>query len=162
MANQLLEDLLDSWDRNNTITVNLLRAVPHDALDIRATATSPTVAQMFMHLHYIRLVHIVEDAPEFARGELPEEWGVERDRERLAQMLNQSAAAVRDAVRSRVEHGRAMDRHYDYPLLMIQHLLWHDAYHHGQIKLALKLAGRPITDDDVGVMTWGVWMDKTP
>ncbi len=27
----MIEALLDSWDRNNTITVNLLRAVPADA-----------------------------------------------------------------------------------------------------------------------------------
>jgi len=30
-APDLLEALLDSWDRNNTILVNLLRAIPKDA-----------------------------------------------------------------------------------------------------------------------------------
>jgi DinB family len=27
----------------------------------------------------------------------------------------------------------------------LQHMIWHEGYHHGQIKLALKLAGRPIS-----------------
>jgi hypothetical protein len=27
--------------------------------------------------------------------------------------------------------------------------------------LALKLAGRPVSDDEVGPLTWDVWMDKT-
>ena len=58
-------------------------------------------------------------------------------------MLNESAAAVRDAVRGRVEAGRPMDTHYDHPILMLQHLIWHEGYHHGQIKLALKQVGQP-------------------
>ena len=32
----LLEALLDSWDRNNTILMNLLRAVPEGGLEARA------------------------------------------------------------------------------------------------------------------------------
>jgi hypothetical protein len=32
---RLLELLLDSWDRNNTILVNLLRAIPEGGLEIR-------------------------------------------------------------------------------------------------------------------------------
>ena len=73
-------------------------------------------------------------------------------------MLNESAAAVRNAVKDRVETGRAMNMHYDHPILMLQHLIWHEGYHHGQIKLALKLAGRPITDEEAGPVTWNVWM----
>lgn len=32
----VLDALLDSWDRNNTITVNLLRALPEGSLGLRA------------------------------------------------------------------------------------------------------------------------------
>jgi hypothetical protein len=39
-------------------------------------------------------------------------------------------------------------------------MLWHEGYHHGQIKLALKATGRPIADEAVGPVTWGVWMRK--
>ena len=156
-----MEALLDSWDRNNTITTNLLRAVPDDALGVRAMATSPTVAQTFAHLIYIRLVHVLEDAPEFA-GEVPVvEWATDVDRNHLARELTSSAAVVRVAVRARLERNQPMDLHYDHPLLMLQHLLWHEAYHHGQIKLACKIAGRPITDDRIGGQSWGIWMDKT-
>jgi uncharacterized damage-inducible protein DinB len=52
-----------------------------------------------------------------------------------------------------------MDVHYDHSALP-QHMLWHEGYHHGQIKLALKLAGRPIIDKVAGPVTWGVWMRK--
>ena len=139
----LLEALLDSWDRNNTILVNLLRALPEGTMDIRAMESSPSIAQLFTHIHYVRLVFVSEDAPEFARDLPEEEWAVERDRSRMAQMLNDSAQAVRDAVKSRVEANREMNLHYDHPILLLQHMIWHEGYHHGQIKLALKLAGRP-------------------
>src|SRR5579864_988725 len=156
----LLEPLLDSWDRNNRIVVNLLGALPRGGLETRAMDRSPSVAEMFTHIHYVRLVFLSEDVPEFAVDLPEEEWVDERDPERIAQMLNASAKAVRDAVRSKVETGQEMNVHYDHPILMLQHLIWHEGYHHGQIKLALKLTGHPLSDDEIGPVTWGVWMDK--
>ncbi len=157
----LLEALLDSWDRNNTILLNLLRAIPKAGLEARAMQGSPSIGELFGHVHYVRLVFVSEDASEFS-GELPaEEWAAEADSERMAQLLNNSAKAVRDAVKSRVETARAMDIHYDHPILLLQHMIWHEGYHHGQIKLLLKLAGRPISDEEAGLLTWRVWMNKT-
>jgi uncharacterized damage-inducible protein DinB len=160
----LLEALLDSWDRNNTILVNLLRALPNRGLEARAMQSSPSVTEMFTHIHYVRLVFVSEDAPEFALGlanSLPEEeWVAERDPDRIAQLLNHSAGVVRAAVKNKVEAGRDMDLHYDHAILFLQHMIWHEGYHHGQIKLALKLAGHPITDAQAGPVTWGVWMRK--
>jgi uncharacterized damage-inducible protein DinB len=156
----LLEALLDSWDLNNTILLNLLRALPEGGLEARAMESSPSIAELFTHIHYVRLVFVSEDAPEFARNLPEEEWVVERDPGRIAQMLNESAKVVRDAVKGRVEAGRDMNVHYDHPILLLQHMLWHEGYHHGQIKLALKVAGRPMTDKEAGPVTWGVWMRK--
>ena len=157
----LLEALLDSWDRNNTILVNLLRAVPDGGLQVRAAEGSPSVAQLFTHVHYVRLVFLSEDVPGFT-GDVPaEEWADASDPERIARALDESARAVRDAVRGLVESGRETKLHYDHPILLLQHMIWHEGYHHGQIKLALKLAGLPVTDQQAGRITWGVWMRKT-
>jgi uncharacterized damage-inducible protein DinB len=157
---RLLAALLDSWDRNNAILVNLLRTVPEDRLDTRAMEDSPSVAELFAHIHYVRLVFVLEDAPEFAKPMPKEEWAAEPDRSRMAQQLDDSAKTVRDAVKSRLEAGREMDLHYDHPILLLQHMIWHEGYHHGQIKLALKLAGHPITDEEAGPISWGIWMNK--
>jgi uncharacterized damage-inducible protein DinB len=46
---RLLEALLDSWDRNNTILLNLLRALPEGGLEARAMEGSPSIAQLFTH-----------------------------------------------------------------------------------------------------------------
>ena len=157
---RLLEVLLDSWDRNNTILLNLLRALPEDGLEAKALEGSHSIAEMFTHIHFVRLAFVSEDAPEFARNLPEEEWVVERDSGRIAQMLHNSAKAVRDAVKSRVEAGREMNLHYDHPVLLIQYMLRNEGYHHGQMKVALKAAGRPITDEEAGPITRGVWMRK--
>ena len=157
---RLLEALLDSWDRNNTVLVNLLRALPEGGLEARAMEGSPSIAEMFTHIHFVRLVFVLEDAPEFARSLPEEEWAAERDPDRIAQMLNDSAKVVRDALKNGVEAGRDMKLHYDHPILMLQHMIWHEGYHHGQMKLALKVAGLPITDQEAGPVTWDVWMRK--
>jgi len=157
----LLDQVLDSWERNNTILVNLVRAVPEGGMDARAAEGSPSVAQMFMHMHYVRLVFVLEDAPEFAKPVPEGEWSAERDYGRITQMLNESAKAVHDAVKGKLESGQAMNLHYDHPLLFLQHMIWHEGYHHGQIKLALKAAGHPFDDEQIGPITWDIWMEKT-
>lgn len=157
---ELLEAVMDSWDRNNAILVNLLRIVPEGSLAIRAMEGSPSIAELFTHIHYVRLVFLSEDAPAFARDVPAEEWLDERDPARIEQMLNESAKAVRVAVQSKTESRQEMDVHYDHPILLLQHMLWHEGYHHGQIKLTLKLAGRPISDEQAGPLTWDIWMSK--
>jgi len=158
---QLLEAVLESWERNNRILVNLLRLVPEGGLEVRAMEGSPTVAQMFTHIHYGRMVLVLEDAPEFARPMQKEEWLMETDAGRIEAMLKESAQVVREVLKNRMETGAEMKQHYDHPLLFLQHMIWHEGYHHGQIKLALKLAGRAVSNEQAGPGTWRVWMSKT-
>lgn len=157
---QLLDAVLDSWDRNNAILVNLLRILPDGGLEVRPMEGSPSVGELFMHMHYVRLVFVLEDVPERAAPVPEEEWVAERDPDRIARMLDDSARTVREAVASRVASGLEMNLHFDHPILLLQQMIWHEGYHHGQIKLALKMAGRQINDEDAGPGSWGVWMRK--
>ena len=154
---RLLHALLDSWDRSNTVLLNLLGAIPDGGLEARAMEGSPTVSQMFTHMHHERMVSVLENVPECA-GTVPEvEWSAERDASRIAQMLQESAQRVRDAVQGRAEADRPLDRGFPHPIHLLQFLIFHEGYHHGQIKLALKAAGCPIADADAGPLTWDVW-----
>ena len=156
----LLDALLDAWDRNNTILLNLLQALPDGALEMRAMEGSPSIAQLFTHIHYVRLVFVFEDVPEIAAKLPEEEWASARDPQRIAQMLKDSARVARDAVIARVAAGGEMNVHYDHPIFLLQHMIWHEGYHHGQIKLTLKSAGCPLSDEKAGPLTWQVWMRK--
>jgi len=68
---------------------------------------------------------------------------------------------VVNLLRGSAAGSRNMDRPYDHPILMLQHLIWHEGYHHGQIKLALKAAGRAFDTEEIGQVTWDVWMEKS-
>ena len=35
-----------------------------------------------------------------------------------------------------------MNLHYDRPILLLQHMLWHEGDYHGHMTLALKVPGR--------------------
>lgn len=159
----VLDALLDSWDRNNRILVNLLRAIPADALHLRPMDGSPTIARLFTHMHYCRLLFVKMAAAEVARAIPPSvTWASDPDIdvEQMAAELQMSSEAIKDAVKGRLASGRPMDVHYDHPVLLLQHFIWHEGYHHGQIKLTLKLAGRPFDDEEIGVWTWDEWMEK--
>lgn len=153
----LLDALLDSWDRGNTVLLNLLRAIPPGRLEARAIDGSPTIAEMFTHMHHERMVSVFENAPEYA-GEVPaREWNPESDAARIADMLIESGRCVRNAVEGRIAAGRGLDREFAHPVQLIQFLIFHEGYHHGQIKLALKAAGCPMPDAEAGPLTWRVW-----
>lgn len=157
----LVEAILDSWDRNNRILINLLRALPVGSRDSRVMETSPTVAEMFVHMIYVRLVFVSEDAPDWAGPVNPRDWISETDPQRLATGLESSGRTVRDAMEDFLRSGKTMRQHYDHPLRFLQHMIWHEGYHHGQIKLALKVAAQPLDDKQIGSLTWGVWIRKT-
>ena len=88
------------------------------------------------------------------------EWRKEANAGEIAAALNESARAVRTAVESLIRSDGKTKLHYDHPLLFMQHMIWHEGYHHGQIKLALKAAGLAFDDEAIGPLTWDVWMEK--
>jgi len=154
---RLLDAVLDSWDRSNQALINLLRLVPEGGLDARVVESSPTVCQMFAHLHHERMISVFENAPEYAGPVPAEEWATERDVQRIAAMLDDSRTRVRNSVQGRLQSGRAFDRDFAHPIQLLQFLIFHDNYHHGQIKLALKAGGCPLPDDAAGPLIWDVW-----
>jgi uncharacterized damage-inducible protein DinB len=165
----LLEAVLDSWDRNNTILINLLRALPEGGLDARAMESSWPIAVQFSHIHATRLFFVSQTALEFGK-DVPElfrqngeDWIAERNPDRIAHGLEESARAVRDAVKNRLDTGRNMkgkNVSYDHPILLLQHQLWHESYHVGQMMLALKAMGRPMTDAESAPLIWAVWLHE--
>ena len=156
-----LSAVLAGWDRHNEILIALLGALPPGGLEARATPTSPTVAQIFSHLHHERLISVSEEAPEVGPAVPAQEWLAESDRVVLADRLRASAAAVRGAVESRVAQGRPLEQSFPHPVTLVQFLIFHEGYHHGQIKLALKIAGSPMPDSVAGPLIWHRWRERS-
>jgi uncharacterized damage-inducible protein DinB len=165
----LLEALLDSWQRNTTILLKLLRALPQGGLEAQAMEGSPSVAVQFSHLHSTRLFFLGQTAPGFAADltQLFKQDGetrrAEHDPARIAEALLASSQAVGAAVRQAVESGQALKGEhvaYDHPILLLQHLLWHEGYHVGQIKLALKAVGHVMSETTEEQTIWSVWRQE--
>lgn len=154
---RILEIAFDAWDRHCTALVNLLEALPETALHARALPSSPTIAEMFTHMHHERLISVQENAPE-ANVVVPTvEWADVPDPKAVVDMLVESAASVRRAVELRVHAGQRMDKDFAHPTQLMTFLIFHEGYHHGQIKLALKAVNASLPDDVVGLKIWDVW-----
>jgi uncharacterized damage-inducible protein DinB len=152
MHNSVSEALLDSFQRNNAILLNLLRALPEGGLEARAMEGSPSVGEQFAHIQNTRLFWLQQVAPELAEG-MPQ-------RDRLAELLDESARAICKAVKHRLEAGQPMEgahARYDHPVLFLQHMLWHEGYHVGQIKLALKRTGYVMPEVLEEQAIWSLW-----
>lgn len=158
MNDSLLEALLDSFQRNNTILLNLLRALPEGGMEARVMEGSPSVGEQFAHMQNTRLFWLQQVAPELVEG-LPQHFHQE-GHDRLAALLNESARAICNTVKKHLETGQPMKgghASYDHPVLFLQHMLWHEGYHFGQIKLALKAAGHVWSDEQEEKVVWSLW-----
>jgi uncharacterized damage-inducible protein DinB len=162
----LLKAILDSYERSNTILLNLLQALPEGGLDARAHPKSPTVAVHFAHMQSTRRYFLNDTAPEFASAieslmsTLDDVQIAEHDLGRIAQQLTASARAICELVKARVQSGQPIKGEhvtYDHPILLLQHMLWHEGYHVGQIKLALKSIGFVMNEEQEESTIWALW-----
>lgn len=166
MDDAIVQAVLESYKRNNAILINLLQAIPEGGLEARALPGSPSVAEQFSHIHQTRLFWLDQVAPDFATGltQLSRNDGepllLEGEPTRIVQALNHSCRAVCDAVLDRLQTGQAMEgpnARYDHPILFLQHMLWHEGYHVGQIKLALKAFGYTMPEEVEEKAIWSLW-----
>jgi uncharacterized damage-inducible protein DinB len=162
----LLEALLDSWERNNTILLGFLRALPDGGLEWGALENSWPIAVQLMHIHHTRQFYVSQALPELGEGlpalytERDGEWTPSRDLEQIHAALGASARAVSAAVRRGVSDNlvfRGSEITYDHPVLLLQHMLWHEGYHVGQMMLARKAAQQPMADDEAARIMWSHW-----
>lgn len=169
-SDNLLEALIDSYQRGNTILINLLYALPEGGLEASPMTGSMPVAAQFAHIQNTRLFWLNQVTPEFATNVTQlfqqdgQDWVAERDPIRIAEALNASAKAVGEAVKNRLETKQPMKGEhasYDHPVLFLQHMLWHEGYHFGQIKLALKAAGQVWNEEQEEKIVWSLWRRET-
>ena len=97
---RLLEALLDSWDRNNTILVNLLRTLPDGELEAWSMEGSPR-SRSCSSTSTTYGSCSSSGCPRTRQRPAQGRVGRQRDPDRIARMLNDSSREVRDAVRSR-------------------------------------------------------------
>lgn len=137
--------LLETWDIHDRIHHYLLAELSPDQLAAQAAGgKGRTVGEHFAHVHNVRRMWLSAARPELADAVAKLEKDVCGDRAALAAALVTSAAAIRELLATALGEGRVKG-FKPHPAAFLGYLIAHESHHRGQIVLALKQAGLPIT-----------------
>ena len=160
-----LDAILETWQRNTRVILNILRALPEGGIDARDQGGTWAIAHHLADMQGGNVYWLEKSAPRFAEGLeqlYTENAGVisgpktepERDPQKIIAAFERANEAVERAVRHHVETGEPFGDVYAHPVFFLQHMLWHQAYHTGQIVWALKQSGMRFSDDQTFEMIW--------
>jgi uncharacterized damage-inducible protein DinB len=158
-----LDAILETWNRNTNVVLNILNALPEGGIDARDTNGQWTVAHHLSDMQGANIYWLEKSSPEFAVGltvlyredeSLPAGFDPERDLSKIKTGFQNAADAVARAVRHHLETQTPFGEVYEHPIFFLQHMIWHQAYHLGQIIWALKQSGMRFSDDQTFDMIW--------
>jgi uncharacterized damage-inducible protein DinB len=157
------EQILDSWDIHNQMLFMLFDAIEPEGFQGKPQGMSGrSVANIFAHLHNIRLGWLEVAAPALREGlaKVPTKTKAEREaitREMLKPAFESSAQAVRQMVEGALEKGKlkSMKPHL---IGNFSYFIAHEWYHIGEICMTLTQSGHRLDDKILyGIWTWGRW-----
>jgi len=163
---QLAQAILESWDRQTRIFMNLAGLVDETNRSAKPAPEGWSIDEHLAHVHSCRRGWLAAISPEsiksFGRSyeQIDEEtWVPIKDLDEIKRQLNLSGAAIRTYMEEAIEAGTTRVAPYDHPIFFLQHMLWHDGYHFGLIVLALRNAGIEPTEEWEERNVWGIWRD---
>lgn len=161
----LTEALLDSWDRQCKIVDNVCTLIDDENRHALPSEDGWPLDKQLAHMHRVRKFFLSQVAPEHAAGlgdSYADEIGTPiADLGTIKSNLRASGAAVRAAVAEALAKGvnpmEGENVTYDNPVLLLQHMVWHDGWHVGLISLALRLNGQEPPEEWDEPNMWGLW-----
>lgn len=166
---ELVEALLDSWDRQCQIVENVASLIDDANRHVKPEDESWGLDGHLAHMHSTRLYFLSQVSPEHAKG-VPSAYANRATGTPLADLgaikdcLKASGKAVRDAVAAGIAKGGPMaggNASYDNPVVFLQHMVWHDGWHVGLIFLALRKNGQEPPEEWEEPNVWGLWRTET-
>ncbi len=150
------EGLVEALEVSNRISLYLLEAIEPAALVDRAGAKGRTVGAMFAHIHNARLMWLEEAGRELMDGlaKIPKEES--GNQALLRSSLGASAAAMEALLKKGLATGKIKGFTRSMAAF-IGYVIAHEAYHHGEIGIALSQSGHPLNQKVAyGMWEWGV------
>ncbi len=151
---ELAEQLVDTWRIHQRVHLYLLESLTPEGL-ATPLAKGKSVGSQFAHIHNVRLMWLKASAPDLLDG-LDKLEGA-ADPSSLAAGLNASAESISTLISRTVESGGRVKNFKPHVAGFVGYLVSHESHHRGQIEIALRQAGVPISDKvSFGLWEWGV------
>ncbi|HYE23644.1 MAG TPA: DinB family protein [Clostridia bacterium] len=153
----LVEQVLDSWRVNNTITLEMIEQMPDAALSaVPLNSRGRDVAHQLAHMHTARVGHLIFNGvrnpalPKYGAKDKP-------TREELLRAFRASGEATETFLREVLEGKRTLRMFRGEIVRWMSYLISHDSHHRGQILLALKQNGMRQSEKIALNLVWGRW-----
>ena len=165
---ELKEQLLDSWDRQCRIVDAVASLIDEDNRHVKPSEDGWPLDRQLAHMHGVRRFFLSQVAPAHGAGlasaSADDQGTPMADLDAIKACLKASGQAVRDAVAAGLETGGPMASAnivYDNPVVLLQHMVWHDGWHVGLIFLALRLNGQDPPEEWEEPNVWGLWRTES-
>jgi uncharacterized damage-inducible protein DinB len=149
-----MHPLTETWHINNRINLYFLEAIAESSLVDIASSKGRNVGEQFAHLHNVRLMWL-KPAQQALLAGLEK---IEKDqitKAMLEAQLLKSGEAIAQLFEIGISEGR-IKGFKPHPTAFLGYLIAHEAYHRGQIALALKQSGYPLDKKiSFGLWEWG-------
>jgi uncharacterized damage-inducible protein DinB len=157
MDSPLADQVLETWRIHGRILLYTLDAIAPEAFGAPPPRKGRGFAQMFAHIHNVRLLWLKSAAPAALNGLAKIEKGDPLTPEGLRQALASSAAAVEGLLAASLASGGKVKGFRPHAAAFMGYLIAHEAYHQGEIGLALAEIGFPLDQKTAyGMWEWGV------
>jgi uncharacterized damage-inducible protein DinB len=150
----MIEQLIETWEINNRVTLLLLANLDEKALQQTLSARGGrTAGQQLAHVYAVRRGWI-EIADKKLLAELPP---IERedghDKALLIEGFTKSAAALTAIIRQSGGNDGKVKGFKRGIIPLVGYMIAHEAHHRGSLLLTLKQSGFKLNDE----LRWGIW-----
>jgi uncharacterized damage-inducible protein DinB len=151
------EQIVETWNINNRVSLDLLDALPVEALSGVSASKGRSVGGVLAHIHNARLAWLKVSGPELMEGLQRIRKEQATDKEALRRALEASGRAMEALFQKGAAVGkikglkRGVVPRGIVPFL--GYVIAHEAYHHGEIGIILKQSGHPL-DETVADGMW--------
>ena len=160
----LQDDFLDSWDRQCEILASVASLLTDANKHFRPSPDSWTIDRHLAHLHNTRTYFLSQVAPDLAADLKTIKDEDEVSLEEIRTALEVSGRAIREVISTGLEAGGPLSGGYvtyENPVLLLQHMVWHEGWHVGLIFLALRINGQEPPEEWEEPNVWGKWRTET-
>ncbi len=163
------EALIESWDRQCRIVDAVCTLIDESNRHAKPSDDGMPLDAQLAHMHSTRKFFLSQVAPvhaaDLGRAYADDQGTPIDDLDTIKFCLAASGRAVREAVREGIAKGNGpmTSEHvrYDNPVLLMQHMVWHEGWHIGLIFLALRLNGQEPPEEWEEPNVWGQWRTET-